>query len=48
VLAALDTPQAMGEVFNVGESVTPTMREWIGQISPRQTTTRNWSLFPLR
>ncbi|MGH3985428.1 MAG: NAD-dependent epimerase/dehydratase family protein [Pseudonocardiaceae bacterium] len=32
VLAALDTPEATGEVFNVGESATPTMREWVGQI----------------
>lgn len=31
-LSALDTPEATGEVFNVGESATPTMREWVGQI----------------
>jgi UDP-glucose 4-epimerase len=32
VLAALDTPEATGQVFNVGESTTPTMREWVDQI----------------
>lgn len=32
VLAALNTPKARGEVFNLGESTTPTMRAWIGQI----------------
>lgn len=32
VLAALATPEAAGEVFNVGESATPTMRQWVGQI----------------
>lgn len=32
MLAALDTPDATGEVLNVGESTTPTMRDWIGQI----------------
>ena len=32
VLAALDTPEATGQVFNVGESTTPMIREWVGQI----------------
>lgn len=32
VQAALDTPAATGQVFNVGESTTPMMREWVGQI----------------
>ncbi|MGH3944106.1 MAG: NAD-dependent epimerase/dehydratase family protein [Pseudonocardiaceae bacterium] len=32
VLAVLNTPEAHGEVFNLGESTTPTVRDWIGQI----------------
>lgn len=31
-LAVLNTPEAHGEVFNLGESTTPTVRDWVGQI----------------